>query len=116
MALIIAIGRNFGKAAGLLHGEPMLDVDWKKFKSEVTDLVVAGLHLRPYFTGEGRGIYEDRAEESWVIIAQDPEPDQMPHLGMKLQHLSSWYTQDSIAVTVGNTVFMGPKGLVNIGS
>lgn len=97
-SVVVSIGRNIGD-------DPMRDDDWKTFKAEVYDVVA---EFSPVvFYGQGIGIYKDTAEDSYTVIAEVNNLSGWARLHDRLAKLAKQYGQDSIAITLGDTEFIG---------
>ncbi len=94
----VSIGRNVGNT-------PMSDSDWQQFRAETRAVVQGGNIIAPYY--EGTGIGTDR-EESYTIVAEF-KPNHELAFTRGLYDLCAQFEQDCVAVTIGQTAFVGPR-------
>lgn len=97
MAAIVSIGRNIG-------ARPMSSSQWAEFKRTVVDVVRLSSPAI-YFAGEGKGIHDGIAEESFTVVAEDPRSEIA--LSAALRVVARHHRQESIALTIGPTRFVG---------
>jgi len=104
--ITVSIGRNIGP-----H-KPMSDVNWEWFRSAV-DHALRDRGVTVFFAGTGTGEYEGVREESatWVG-ATSIRPNVV--LEADLGRIAELWHQDSIAVTYGETVLVGPDGRTEV--
>lgn len=106
MATIISIGRGVPEMPDAVLAQP----EWDAFRGSILAMARAyGEDI--YFYGEGQGIYEGKGESSFTVVFGDVEdPWLRAKLEGRLSRLAEEYAQDSIAVTYGETFFIGPEG------
>jgi hypothetical protein len=101
--LVISIGRRDN-----VNGLDLTDQEWLSFRGDVHAALVSR-DVQLFFAGTGWGEYEGVVEESATWIgATRLRPD--PVLEHTFEELAGQYDQDSIAVTYGETVLVGPRG------
>jgi hypothetical protein len=100
--IVVGIGRRDN-----VNGLELSDLEWRDFRSEVHEALERH-GVAVFFAGEGTGEYEGVREASatWVG-ATSTRPNVA--LERSLSLLALTYDQDSIAVTYGETVFVGPS-------
>ena len=106
MATIVTVGRNYGK--GPLKGKPMDDTLWNQFRSKVETLLFTLLKLEPYTKATGKGWYEAQIEDCAIWVVSDVKVRDLPSLTKGLKALALDYSQDSIALQLGETHFIKP--------
>jgi hypothetical protein len=102
--IVVGIGRRDN-----VNGLNLTDEEWNGFRGDV-DHALRASGVEVFFAGEGTGEYEGRREDSatWVG-ATSVRPNVA--LERRVARLARQYDQDSIAVTYGETVFVGPFGM-----
>jgi hypothetical protein len=105
--LTVSIGRNvggyeeFGADIGKLD-----DRAWAEFQTRtLSTLRVAGAKL--HFSGVGVGFFEGQTEESFTAVASVSDDNDLEYLRHSLRILCELYDQQSIALTIGTTEFVG---------
>lgn len=101
MTYVLSIGRNVGN-------EPMSEPAWRTFKASLGDTCEAfGLSI--VFKGEGEGIYEGESEQSYTVVATGAiRSDGSPlSFSASLKILARTFRQEAIALTQGETTFVG---------
>jgi hypothetical protein len=97
--LTITIGRN-------IKGEPMANKTWQNFANEVESLIKfhdSTIHVgRATAVGLWLGIAEDNF--TWVVGV---EPTDVASYFRDIELIRKGYSQDAIAVTVGQTALVG---------
>lgn len=101
-----SIGQKIGSTDELLSRET-----WEVFKRDLT-ITVRSHGLEIVFRGEGIGEYEGALEPSFTVIAvgtvhESSPRNPRPSFTAELWAIARHYRQDSIAVTIGETVFIG---------
>ena len=98
--ITVSIGRNVGRVR-------MHDNDWTDFQSDLRT-VLESLDVKTYFTGRGWGPWgqEDLLEEAFTIVGGLPDEAFFPELVGDLSRLAFSYSQEAIALTVGETTFV----------
>lgn len=99
MALTIGIGRS-------VKDGPMDTRTWEEFRSAV-DAALHDRKLHPVFYGVGVGEYEGVREDSATWVIAEYSDAQLTLIRLDLTRLARYYGQDSIALTVGETEFLG---------
>jgi len=96
----VSAGRNVGR-------EPMDDDRWADFRT-LLYLALRAADVVVFFGGEGTGEYDGQTEQAATFVgAVVRRPD--PVLEDELASLAREFEQESIAVTYGETVLVGPS-------
>ena len=102
--LVIAIGRNIGNL-------PMRARRWNAFKNSLQG--VASEYGKIVSRARGTGVYEGVLEQTYVLIVSAPTDEfgNVNLVGIKtyLRALAEAYEQESIALVVGHTTFVGKE-------
>lgn len=98
---VFGIGRNVGSV-------PMPTAEWAYFTDALEELV-AELPMTLVFRGEGVGIFEETSEDSCTIVCVGDALNTFAFstLTQKLRKLARRFEQESIALTIGETTFVG---------
>ena len=98
----LSIGRNVGDS------DELSIPSWSEFRTDLE--IVAAAHLDVVFIGTGRGIWEGRVtEDAHTIVGLSEETTDLEELGRDLGDLARRYSQEAIAMTVGNTTLVAPR-------
>lgn len=95
----VSIGRNVGAV-------PMSVERWHYYVTD-TRKAVNAVASAVHFVGRGSGIYDGALEDSFSIVATVDDGASLALLAKRLRSLARLYRQDSIAMTVGSTQFVG---------
>lgn len=95
---VVGIGRNIGE-------RPMAREVWSRFRRQVEGALY-NLGFTVYFAGVGEGVFEGNEEQSATFVAGGSLAD-VPRLRLSLHTLARSFGQESIALTVGETEFVG---------
>lgn len=103
----IGFGRRIGK------GDNLSARAWREFQADVARFVSSLRGATVYSRTEGEGVYDGNREDcATVVFGVDCDKDTLsvvilPYLRGGLGELARRYRQDSIALTIGKTEFIG---------
>jgi hypothetical protein len=102
MAVTVTIGRN-------VEDEPMGETLWADFIDATIHALWEVYDPTVYFSGAGRGFSPEWGEEqSWTFVLSDCDyADRWEALLRRLHEVATTYKQEAIAVTRGETLFVG---------
>jgi len=108
--ITVSIGRNVGRVR-------MHDEDWNDFQLDLRT-ALERLDVEPYFTGTGFGPWHDLdlLEESFTIVGGLPDEAPRVDLVHELSRLAFVYSQEAIALTIGDTLFATASAYETFGS
>jgi len=104
--VVIGIGRNLGSST---DGGTLTGPQWLKFARAV-EFCASHYLSAIYFTGFGLGEFEGHVEESWTLVGEYAGSIYGASWGSfrgELDALRRTYSQDSIALTIGQTELIG---------
>ena len=96
--IVASVGRNVGL-------RPMSGERWGRFQQELTSVIATAGEI--VFAGRGAGTHEGRPEEAFTVIASAGDFKRIV-LAAEIAVLAERYEQKEIAVTFGETTFIGP--------
>jgi hypothetical protein len=100
--ITVSIGRNVGD-------EPMAAHKWSAFRAAVRNTILDNMGEIFVDGATSRGAWEGVSETSATWVAAI-EPWQVPYLEVEFSRFCRDFSQDAIALTVGDTIMIGRKG------
>jgi hypothetical protein len=97
--ITVSIGRN------VPNQNPLTDMGWRRFQHDTTR-ALRNLDADIHFSGTGKGYFQGQTEESatWVATIVSYK---LPTLRLALKAIAKTWSQDCIALTIGQTEFVG---------